>query len=65
MAGDYFAYYKWIIQGHKRFLEGDGGKKVVSDSAFLTEGPFFVPCCSGVGLNELFDAEGGVGVLSP
>jgi hypothetical protein len=37
----------------------------VSDSAFLTEGPFFVPCCSGVGLNELFDAEGGVGVLSP
>jgi hypothetical protein len=36
----------------------------VSDSAFLTEGPFFVPYCSGVGLYELFDAGGGGGVES-
>jgi hypothetical protein len=41
-------------------LEGDGGKEVMSDGAFLAEGPFLVPCCGELGLNELFNVGGGV-----
>ena len=42
-------------------MEGDGGKEVMSDGAFLAEGPFLVPCCGDLGLNELFNVGGGRG----
>lgn len=49
------------MQGGYRPLEGDGGKEVMSDGAFLAEGPFLVPCCGELGLNELFNEGGGRG----
>ena len=33
----------------------------MSDGAFLAEGPFLVPCCGDLGLNELFNVGGGRG----
>ena len=33
----------------------------MSDGAFLAEGPFLVPCCGELGLDELFDVGGGRG----